>query len=217
MIRQRFSTGLHGLDRLIGPIGPHRLMVISGISQSGMTTTLLTIARHAAIDQGVPTVLIDLETHGGITAMRLLAGEAGIDHRRINHDLEGLEAAAVDTARALLAASPLEVLGPGPKSVTDVRYAVLRSRVQPRLVLIDGARLLAPDIDDQREALDRLAVELKVLAGQLNVAVVATHPLRHTFESEWNPGLEHVDTAQGLFNHADHFVMLHRPEMYADR
>lgn len=213
--RLRFSTGLAALDHLIGPLGPKRLVAFSGISQSGMTTMLLTIARNAAVNQGIHTLFVDLETQQTTIAARLLAGEASVDHHRFGH-LEGVDAAAVATARALLHASPIQLAGPGPFTFGELRSMALLVRPRPQLIVIDGVRYLTGLEGDQRVQLDQLAVSLKQFAGQLDATVVVSHPLRHTADSERRPGLEHVDTAFGLVNHADQFVILHRPELYAD-
>ncbi|MFY1686462.1 DnaB-like helicase C-terminal domain-containing protein [Plantactinospora sp. WMMB782] len=212
--RLRFTTGLAAFDHLIGPLGPKRLVVFSGISQSGMTTMLLTVARNAAVNQGVETLFVDLETSPATIAARLLAGEASVDHRRFGH-LEGSDAAAVATARALLHASPIQLAGPGPFTVDEIRSMAMLTRPRPQLIVIDGIRYLTGLEGDQQAQLDQLSIRLKQLAGQLDATVVVSHPLRHTAESERWPSLEHVDTAMGLVNHADQFVIIHRPELYA--
>lgn len=216
MLENHFSTGLPDLDAMIGQLGPKRLAVFSGISQSGMTTMLLSLTR-AAMRQNVPTLLVDLENGREALSMRILAGLAGVDYLRIMRaQLDDDSRAWVHAAAAEFDAAPLHVSGYDARTLERIRRAALSLSPRPRLILVDGARYIVRNDLETYEPMEDLTVGLKHLAGMFNACVVVTHPIRHTEDSERDPVPADLAEAAPLFHHADQVVLIHRPEMYAD-
>lgn len=189
-------TGLPTVDALLdGGLRPGKLTLVCGLSQSGMTTMLDTIAAQA-IRQQTPTVLADLETPSRVRLTRLSAALSGVPFTAIRDgNLTDAERAAVlagDSAGApFWLAHDIAILD-------DLRWQLRLDGITARLALVDGLRLLG-DGNTTRTAWD-----LADLAQERNVAVVATLPAaRH-------PDLPAGDVPVAALAAAHTVLMLHR-------
>lgn len=171
------TTGLKSLDDLIGGgLRPGSLTLYAGTSQSGMTTLLDTTVSAAALHDGVPTLLADLESgdrqsritsaHSGV---RLVALQRGI--------LTAEDAARVAESTATTAQAPLR------HTSTYDRMILLAEAmdISAELVAIDGVRYVRTD-PGSRGDLGEILADLRSLARGQNAAVVVTAPINRDSE-----------------------------------
>jgi replicative DNA helicase len=202
------TTGIKSLDRILaGALRPGNLVVAAGVSASGMTTLLDTIAVAAGIEGKTATLLFDVETSREARAKRILSASTGIPLVDIQQGVTtGLDQARIAAAQATMNASRLS-LSHG-LSLGRVQSDAELSRAE--LVLVDGCRLLDYNVD--RDADHELAVlsSLKEMARDRNMLVVATSPLNRVQPYGRRPTLS--DLSAGADQAADAVVLLHRDE-----
>lgn len=201
-----YITGIPALDVLLGG-GLHAgtVTLVSGASQSGMTTMLDTIVRTNAHDRNIPTVMCDRETSPSARAKRFMAALSGVTLATIQSgDLNAFERQHLNAAADATKDAPLAFSEA--TSVDGLRWDILRDPRRPRLIAIDGMRFLNRSVDYDEKVFD----SLRDLAMTLNAAVVVTHPARHLDISP-TPGLGNVP--ERMASTAEAVVVLRRPEM----
>lgn len=205
------TSGIPQLDRMIGGgLRPGQLTVIAGMSQSGMSTMLDTIARSAAFNENVPTLLVDCETTLRDRAKRVLSAVSGIDLHKVqrNQGLSDDERGWLRRVAELVKDAPL--MQADPRRVRDLRRIELPWI--PRVILVDGVRFL-----DRPEELygptheAKLVADLRQVADGWDAALVVTSPLVRYDETPMLSAL-----SEGLAFTADHVVLIDRPELRDD-
>ena len=76
-------TGFPVLDELTSGFQPSDLIIIAGRPSMGKTAFALNIAKHAAVDGGVPSAIFSLEMAKEQLALRMLCSEAKVDAHRL--------------------------------------------------------------------------------------------------------------------------------------
>ncbi|MEU3452132.1 DnaB-like helicase C-terminal domain-containing protein [Micromonospora sp. NPDC006766] len=189
-------TGLPAVDALLGgglPIG--RLTLVSGRSQSGMTTMLDTIACQA-IRQQTPTVLADLESPTRVRMTRLSAALSGVPFTDIRDDsLTAEQRAAIRTGDR--PGAPFW-FADDVRTIDDLSWQLGVDGIAARLALVDGTRLLLDG------GMPRIMLGLDKLAASANVAVVATLPVH------WLPDFPDGDLPVSAMWAAGAVLWLHR-------
>lgn len=202
------STGLPGLDRLLGPLTPGTLTLLAGRTMAGSTALLLGIARHNA-RAGVPVLLAQTQYHPRETTRRILAAEAGQDlgpsaaHRP--------DPDRLSEAGARLRRLPIRLTSPYYGSAVD-QLRVCAAEWQPGLLLVDTLALAAGP-ESSPPIPGRTAAELACLAADLGVpAVAATHLGPHPDDPDDTALPRPGDLRDpAALEHADRLVLLHRP------
>ncbi len=203
-----YSTGIPALDVLLGG-GLHAgtVTLVSGASQSGMTTMLDTIVRANAHNQNLPTLMCDRETFPAEHTKRFLAALSGVALSTIQSgDLNAFEKQHVVAAAVTTKDMPLSFSEAG--TADALRWDILRDPRRPRLIAVDGMRFLdrADEYDPDHDV--KVLTSLQGVAAELAAAFVVTHP---TCLHSSAPELASVPS--GLAEIAESVVVLHRPEM----
>lgn len=214
-------TGFRDLDLVTGGLTPGSLTVIASRPQMGRTTLLTDICRNTAIKNSVPTAVYSLEESGELFLMRVLAAEARVArHHIICGSMTDEDWTRVARRVPDVSAAPLHVRTPG-----RLTMAALEAEAR-ELVEEDGVALLAVDgIQDIRPAkrsdlrereVGDVVRDLKTLARELNVPVVATSHLNRNPEQRYNrlPMLDDLRESGAITFAADTILLLHREDAY---
>lgn len=165
-------TGIADLDELTGGLRPGELTVIAGETGAGKSTLAIDIARTAAVDHGLPVAMFTMEMSTSEVAMRLLSAQAGVPlpHLR-NGKLAPASWAVLAAARARFAGAPLHIDDTMTQTIDSIRLSARRMKGTGglRLLVVDHLQLLPAGS----------ARELKLLARELRVPVIAVSQLEH--------------------------------------
>lgn len=201
------STGLPGLDRLLGPLTPGTLTLLAGRTMAGSTALLLGIARHNA-RAGLPVILAELQTNQADTMRMLVAAESGQDLDRTAE--RPYDAQLVAEAAARLRGLRLRIPAPDGTDALD-RLRGEAAAAGPGLLLVDDLALAA----DWRSPLvpGAVAAALAALARELAVPAVATAHLGARPDDPDDAGLPRPGDLRdpAALGHAHRLVLLHRP------
>lgn len=218
-------TGLSDLDQLTGGLQPGNLVVIASRPAMGKSALAAGVAVHAAA-RGYRTVMFTLEMTDGEVAQRLIAAGANVTAEALRrgkvrpHQWERIIAAGQQVA-----STPLLIDDTTDLSVTELRAKArrLHQRDPLGLIVVDYLQLLrAPKGMPRVEAVGEISRGLKVLAGDLNVPVVALAQLSRQLENRGvtpeskRPMLSDLRESGAIEQDANVVVFVWREDAYTD-
>lgn len=219
-------TGLVDLDHILGGcLVDGTLTIIAGRPAMGKSAIGLRICEHAAVNLGVPTLLISLEMGLAEIGERLYAGMSGIDGPRLrsNRGITPAERDGLDAARRRIAAGGLHIDDAPTRSMASIASVVRRMRVTHKiaLVVVDYVQLIAGTGEGDRganrqEVVSAISAGLKELARECNIPVVAMAQLNRGVEQRENkrPLMSDLRESGALENDAHVVMLLYRADYY---
>lgn len=213
-----YPTGWPELDDLLGGGWKPGQLTVLGARPAVGKSVVACCAAVAAHEYGAG--LFSLEMTDRELMARMVAAEVGVDLGRLNDATQLTEEdwrkimrmrGAVPDWRVFVESTPR-------RSAAQVK-ATVRSwqrRGPVPLVVVDYLQLMTPaDTRDQRERqVARLAEDLKIMAKELNVHVVALAQVNRgsTQREDKRPAMSDLRESGGIEAHADNVILLHRPE-----
>lgn len=213
------ATGYPEIDEAIGGLRGGDLMICAGVPGSGKTALGLNILLNAA-GAGTECAMVSAEmTMNGLTE-RCISNLALIDSRSLRMGrLDDTEWPLVAQASGYLAKIPLyidDTPTPSIEAITARTRYLKAKHPGLRLVVVDFIQLVrAPGDDQMALALTRISYDLKGLAKELDLAVIATCQVdAASVEKQENPRpqLRHLRWSQGMREAGDFVALVHRPE-----
>ncbi len=214
-------TGFIDLDRLLGGMQPSDLLIIAGRPGQGKSGFCISAAKNAAQLHRRHVALFSLEMSNDQLVQRLVAQETGINSQRLRlGDVQDKEwplfTQAVSTlgeAHIFLddtpAISPLQLW-------TKCRRLHMELRLD--LIIVDYLQLMVGDtrIDNRVQEVSYISRNLKALARELNVPVLAAAQLSRAVEqrADKRPVLSDLRESGSLEQDADVVMFIYRPDQY---
>ena len=209
-------TGFHDLDSLIGGFKPSELVILAGRPSMGKSALSANIIEHIATQTGAAIVIFSLEMSADSLWRRMICSRAKISAYQYlsNFDKEKLDIAAQKFADTQIFIDDSAQLTP-----TELRAKSkgLLQRYNIRLVVVDYLQLLhVPRAKDDYQRVSTISRQLKTLAGELRLPVLALSQLNRQVESRENhqPRLSDLRESGALEQDADVVLLLHRPDYY---
>jgi replicative DNA helicase len=214
-------TGFIDLDRLLGGLQPSDLLIIAGRPGMGKTAFMLSAAKNAAQIHKKHVAIFSLEMSNEQLVQRLIAQETGIDSQRLRTGkLEEHEWPIFTHAIEVL--SDTHVFLDDTPGLTPLQLRTKARRLhleyQIDLILIDYLQLMSGGLrtDNRVQEVSHISRNLKILARELNVPVLAAAQLSRAVEqrADKEPQLSDLRESGSLEQDADVVMFIHRPEMY---
>lgn len=203
--------GLADLDELISRIEPTDMLVIAARPSVGKTALALQVALNVALHRR-PVLVFSLEMGSVALAHRWMANLSDVPLGRIRRgQLIQDDKARLEEAQEALAGMPLDVFEADAPTAEAVRAAVekARTRRNPALVVVDYLQLLsAPGARDRVSEVSHVSRELKRLARDLGVPVLALSQLSRSARDGERPNLSHLRDSGAIEQDADAVIML---------
>jgi replicative DNA helicase len=214
-------TGFIDLDRLLGGLQPSDFLLIAGRPGMGKTAFMLSAAKNAAQTHKKHVAIFSLEMANEQLVQRLIAQETGID---IHH----LRTGKLTEEEWPLFAHAIEVLGdthiflddtPG-LTPLQLRTKCRRLHLEYRLdlILLDYLQLMSGGmrIENRVQEVSYISRNLKILARELNVPVLAAAQLSRAIEqrADKEPQLSDLRESGSLEQDSDVVMFINRPDVY---
>lgn len=210
-------TGFADLDRLTGGLQKGDLIVLAARPGRGKTALALSIARqvmHFSTGLGYRTLMFSLEMSRWQLSQRMLSMESGVNQAFLRTAWLDEEAwVAVAQAQADIPVQRLWVDDDPGLSVQEIRSRARRHQSQFGLdfVIVDYLQLMSASKDDgsdyqsRVEEVDRISRELKKMARELEVPVLALAQLSRAVETrqEKIPQLSDLRESGGIEQNSD--------------
>ena len=216
----RVSTGFGGLDLLSSGLGGGELMILGGRPSMGRSSLAFNIAEHVAFDAGEAAALFtDLSAER--VGRRILASRTGISLAAIRDARpEARHAQQLLDVVGLAQQAPLFVDDSAVPSIRDITVRTRRLALRTDLRLLVVCGLLESTYPEKKkggeEAFVELAHALKMLAVDLDIAVIVLAPLKADLEKRSckRPKLRDLPGAKAIARFADVIAFIHREWVY---
>lgn len=221
--KDRIQTGFEDVDRLIYGVSPSDFAIIAARPAMGKTAFVLNLASYAALTMKKSVAFFSLEMNKKQLGLRLICAGSGVPSEKIkNKEITGddFDAITNEANRISLAnlyiddnphISPMEILS---------KCRRLKEERGLDLVIIDYLQLMEGSRknygENRQQEISDISRGLKILARELNVAVVALSQLNRSVEGRMNkrPLLSDLRESGSLEQDADMILFLYRDEYY---
>jgi replicative DNA helicase len=219
-------TGLRDLDKLLAGLQRSDLIVIAARPSMGKTALMLNISLNIATKAKHGAVLIfSLEMSKEQLVDRLLAAEAGVDawKLRTGEGLTDRDFEKLSAGMGKLAEAPIFIDDTSGITVSDLRTKARRLHHQHPLaaIMVDYLQLMSggsrfATTSNRVQEISEISRNLKILARELNVPVIALSQLSRSVESRHPqiPQLADLRESGSIEQDADIVAFLYREEYY---
>jgi len=214
-------TSFIDLDKLLGGLQPSDLIIVAGRPGMGKSSFGLSIAQSAAVKHKAVIAFFSLEMSSEQLVQRLIAGQTGISSQRLRvGDIQDIEWDKFVKASGSLAEAHIFVDDTPSPSPMEIRTKCRRlaAEYDLNLVIIDYMQLMRSGVrkENRVQEVSYISRELKALARELNVPVVAMSQLSRAVESRQDkrPILSDLRESGTIEQDADVVIFIYREEMY---
>lgn len=216
-------TGFRGLDALTSGLQKQDLVVIAARPSMGKTSLALALAQHAAIESNAVIGIFSLEMSAEALAMRMLCSEANVDAQKFRSGfLSNEEWARLGKALGKLADARIFIDDTPAISVLEMRAKARRLATEQKqldMIMVDYLQLMSGStrrVESRQQEVSQISRELKALAKELNVPLIALSQLSRAPENrtDHRPQLADLRESGAIEQDADLVAFIYREEVY---
>jgi replicative DNA helicase len=215
------KSGFKDLDALTHGFHPGNMIVLAARPAVGKSTLGLDIARYASIHKGDTSVIFSLEMSRSEITMRMLSAEARVPLNNIRSgSLTDEEWARMARRMGEISEAPMFIDDSPNLSLMEIRAKArrLKQRHNLKLIVIDYLQLMTSGkrVENRQQEVSEFSRQLKLLAKELNVPVIAISQLNRSPEqrSDKKPMLSDLRESGSIEQDADVVILLHRDDLY---
>jgi replicative DNA helicase len=218
-------TGFRDIDHMTSGLQPGNLIVIAGRPSMGKSAFAMGMAANLGLQQGIPVAVFTLEMSKLEVAQRLMCSEGRVELQRLrtgrltNDDWPRLVKACDALTKA-----PIYVVDTRLTTMLEIRAKARRLKArEPNLglIVIDYLQLMSSgnNAENRVQEVSQISRSLKVIAGDLEVPVVALSQLSRAVESRTDkrPLLSDLRESGSIEQDADLVMFLYRDEYYNEQ
>lgn len=217
-------TGISDFDLITTGLQPGDFVVIAARPGVGKTAFCMNMAQFASIKRGYRVAVFSLEMSKPQLYMRMLASEARVPLQKIRTGfLTSNEWARLIFAKELFDQCDIFVDDSSTSTPMRIKATAKRLAVKAKgldVIMIDYLQLLnsGARIESRQQEITQISRELKIMAGELQVPVVALSQMSRASEqrsvSNHRPKLSDLRESGSIEQDADIVGFLYREEMY---
>lgn len=217
------TTGFAELDQLTSGLQRNDLIIVAARPSMGKTSFALMLAENAAIHAGAVVGMFSLEMSKEALVQRMLCSQGNIDAQRFrNGFLSRAEWAQIAKSLGTLADTKIFLDDTPGITVLEMRAKARRLAAEQKrldLIVVDYLQLMtgsAKRFESRQQEVSQISRELKGLAKELNVPLVALSQLSRAPESrsDHRPQLADLRESGALEQDADLVAFIYRAEQY---
>ncbi len=216
-------TGFRGLDSLTSGFQKQDFIVIAARPSMGKTSLALTLAQHAAVQHKAVVGIFSLEMSAESLATRILCSEANVDASKFRSGyLSNEEWSRLGKALGKLADARIFIDDTPAISVLEMRAKARRLATEQKqldMIVVDYLQLMSGStkrFESRQQEVSQISRELKALAKELNVPLVALSQLSRAPENrtDHRPQLADLRESGAIEQDADLVAFIYREEQY---
>jgi replicative DNA helicase len=214
-------SGFTDLDDKTAGLQPADLIIVAGRPSMGKTTLAMNFAENAAIRHQIPVAIFSMEMPGEQLALRMMSSLGHIDQHKIRTGkLEDDDWPRLTSAVSLLDTAPLFIDDTPALSPTEMRARARRLKREHDIgmIIIDYLQLMqvANTRENRATEISEISRNLKALAKELNVPVIALSQLNRSLEqrTDKRPVMSDLRESGAIEQDADVILFIYRDEVY---
>lgn len=215
-------TGFKKLDELTAGLQPSDLIIVAARPSMGKTAFSLNIAQYVGIHKQKAVAVFSLEMSKEQLVLRMLCAEARVDNKRVRTGhLGDRDFPRLVDAASKIAEAPIFIDDTPALTVTELRAKCRRLHrdVKLSLIVVDYLQLMrSPSYSgvNREQEISDISRNLKALAKELSVPVVALSQLNRSVESRENkrPVMSDLRESGAIEQDADIIMFIYRDEVY---
>jgi len=216
------ATGFRDFDAKTSGLQKTDLIIIAARPSMGKTALCLTIAQNAAILEGAVVAVFSLEMSKEQLVMRMLSSEAHIDaHRFRTGHLMRDEWSRLAGGIERLSQAKIFIDDTAGLSVLEMRAKARRLAAEQKkldLIVVDYLQLMSAGgrIESRQQEVSKISRELKALAKELQVPVIALYQLSRAPEARNPPRplMSDLRESGSIEQDADVVAFIYREDYY---
>ena len=216
-------TGYPGLDNILAGLQKSDLIILAARPSLGKTSLALDISRHVAAKTKLPVGVFSLEMSKEQVVDRLIAAEAHVDvwklrTGKLSDEGEYNDFMKINDALSSLSEAPIFIEDSSALNILQIRTMARRLQAAHGLglLVIDYLQLIQPrsSYDSPVQAITEISRELKGLAKELNVPVLALSQLSRAVEQRTvrRPKLSDLRESGSIEQDADVVMFIYRED-----
>ena len=212
--------GIGALDKMITGLNKSDLIILGARPGMGKTSFALNIVRNVAVGAGKTVCFFSLEMSRDQLAQRMLSSEAGIKSEKLRTgELDDAEWTRLAQAGENLSKANIYFDETSTITVPEMKAKLRRMKPAPDLVVIDYLGLMksARNIDNRVQEVSEITRNLKIMAKELKVPVIACAQLSRGTEAKGKshkPALSDLRDSGSIEQDADIVLFLYRETYY---
>src|SRR5213592_2353312 len=216
------ASGFRDLDRLTSGFQPGNLIIVAARPSMGKSALALCMAANVAVRHSTPVALFTLEMSKAEVTQRFMCAEGKVESQRLRtgklavDDWPRLTAACDKLAKA-----PIYVDDTGSITMMEIRSKLRRLKTQEPnlgLIIVDYLQLMTSgaSVENRVQEVSQISRQLKVLARDLDVPIVALSQLSRAVEQRHDkrPILSNLRESGSIEQDADLVMFIYRDEYY---
>lgn len=217
------TTGYEKLDEMTAGLQDSDLIIVAARPSMGKTAFALNLALNAATkgETAVPTAIFSLEMSMDQIMMRLLCCQGRVDLVNLRRgSIDDQDWAKLFDAANVISGAPIFVDDTPALSTMELRARCRRLKAEHNLglVVVDYLQLMraSRDIDSREQEISDISRNLKALAKELNIPVIALSQLNRKVEerADKRPMMSDLRESGAIEQDADVIVFLYRAAAY---
>lgn len=211
------------LDRLLNGLQPSDMIIVAARPGVGKTSFCLNIAENAAINHNKTVGIFSLEMSKEQLVLRLLSSEALVDQTKIRKGtVNQSEFDDLTAAANVLLKAPIFIDDTAGINIMEIRGKARRLQQEHGLdlIIIDYLQLMQSGgngrrNDNRQQEISDISRNIKLLARELNVPIVALSQLSRAVEqsADKRPNLSHLRESGSLEQDSDVVLFIYRQAM----
>jgi replicative DNA helicase len=214
-------TGYYQFDEYTAGLQPSDLIIVAGRPSMGKTAFAMNVAMRGAAMHGVPTAIFSLEMSMEQIMQRMLCCWGKVDLAKLRRGrLDDEDWSRLYDAANHLSAAPIFVDDTPAITTMDLRARCRRLKAEHGLglIMVDYLQLMraARHIDSREQEISDISRNLKALAKELHVPVVALSQLNRKVEerADKRPMMSDLRESGAIEQDADVIIFLYRAAAY---
>ncbi|HLC89400.1 MAG TPA: replicative DNA helicase [Patescibacteria group bacterium] len=218
-------TFFNDLDNILAGLQKSDLIILASRPSVGKTTLALDIARNVSTKSRLPVGIFSLEMSKEQLVDRLLCAEAGVDlwkmrTGRLSDQGENDDFSKINRAMGVLAEAKIFIDDSANANVMEIRTKARRLQAEHGLglIVIDYLQLMEGlnDRENRVQEVSEISRNLKAIARELNVPVLALSQLSRSVESRDShiPRLADLRESGSIEQDADVVLFIYRESVY---
>ena len=213
-------TNFRDLDKITSGLQKGDLIILAARPAMGKTALVLSMASKIA-KKNIPVAVFSLEMSKAQLGKRLISGASCVNSQKISTGrLDENEWQRVIKATDILSKRPIYIEDSAEINILQLRSKArqLKRQKDIKLIIIDYLQLLASERkrDNKVQEVSDISRQLKILAKELNIPVIALAQLSRSVEARQDkrPMLSDLRESGSIEQDADIVMFLYRDEYY---